>query len=422
MPKRKSKTIKKRKKVTPSLESNLKKEIKKIEQTKDVCVPVDKKTEELEKTRKALMNMLEDVEEARKKAEEEKDKTASIVNNLSDGLIVFNEKGRVILINPQTEKFLQLSSGDLLTKSIDELAIIPNVRPLARILGSETKGIFRKEITLRKNLTLEISTIPMIIGGVEFGNLVILHDITREKTIERMKTEFVSLAAHQLRTPLAAIKWTIKMLLDGDLGKINEDQREIIQKTYDSNERMINLINDLLDVTRIEEGRYLYKPVLADLKEIAGFVVKSHEDDIKRKGLKLNFNKPTDKIPRVMMDVEKIRLVVQNLIENAVKYTPTGGQINIYLKANEKEIELQVQDTGVGIPEDQQARIFTKFFRGANVMRMETEGSGLGIFISKNIVEAHGGKMWFDSEENKGTTFHFSLPIKKEFEEFLKEF
>ncbi|MFH1510013.1 MAG: ATP-binding protein [Candidatus Nealsonbacteria bacterium] len=381
-------------------------------------VKIDKSTEDLENSRKALMNMLEDVEEAKNRAEEEKSKTLSIVSNLFDGLIVIDKEGKIFLINKQAEKFLGLPVDELMGKTIEE----SKIHPLIKTLIGETEAIFRKEINIKKNLTVEISTISLMIKGTEMGTMIILHDITREKTIEAMKTEFVSLAAHQLRTPLAAIKWTIRMLLDGDLGEITLEQREMIKKTYQSNERMIILINDLLDVTRIEEGRYLYKPVSADLKSLVAFTIKPYKDELKRKNIKLEFKNSRDKIPRVLMDVEKIRLVIQNILENAIKYTLTGGKINIFLKVDKEAVEVQFQDDGVGIPKDQQKRIFTKFFRGANVIRMETEGSGLGIFISKNIIEAHEGKIWFESEEGKGTTFHFSLPIRKEFKEFLKEF
>jgi len=382
---------------------------------------VERRTKELKNSRKALINMLEDVEEARKTAEEEKDKTSAVVANLSDGLMVLDKDGKVFLVNPRAEEFLNVASKKVLGKTILELEENEKIKPLSKILNEGLEKVFRKEIDFGKDLTLEVSTVKMKIGSKELGEMIIFHDITREKTVERMKTEFVSLSAHQLRTPLAAIKWTIQMLLDGDIGEITPGQREIIEKTQKSNERMIGLINDLLDVTRIEEGRYLYKPALSDLGSVVQFVVNSQEDELKRKGLKLGFSKPKN-LPRVMVDVEKMRVVIQNLLENAIKYTPSGGKITISLKDNKTEVEFKIEDTGVGIPKDQQGRVFTKFFRGANVIRMETEGSGLGIFISKNIVEAHGGRMWFESEEGKGTTFHFTIPVKKEFEEFLKEF
>ncbi|MDD2697088.1 MAG: ATP-binding protein [Candidatus Pacebacteria bacterium] len=385
---------------------------------------VEERTRELEDSRKALMNMLEDVEDAREKAEEEKNKTLTIITNLSDGLLVFDRNNNLSLINPQAENFFSVKMKEIIGSSILELVKFPSLRTLVNLLGVEIKGIFRKELMVTENLTVEVSTVPMILGEEKLGTLVMLHDITREKMVERIKTEFVSLAAHQLRTPLSAIKWTLRMLLDGDLGEISKEQREFLDKTYQSNERMINLINDLLDVTRIEEGRYLYKPVLSAFENVVQFVVNSYQDEVKRKNITLEFKKPRTKLPRITIDVEKVRLAIQNLLDNAVRYTPSGGKITISLESlNEgKEIQLSIKDTGVGIPEDQKERVFTKFFRAANVMRMETEGSGLGLFITKNIIEAHGGKIWFESKEGEGTTFFFSIPIKKEFEEFLKEF
>ena len=185
---------------------------------------------------------------------------------------------------------------------------------------------------------------------------------------------------------------------------------------------MINLINDLLDVTRIEEGRYLFKPALVDIGEIVQSVVKSYKEEIKRKKIKFTFKEPAGKLPKVLVDVEKISLAIENLFNNAIRYTPSGGEVVISLEGGEKEIQFSVKDSGVGIPKDQKERIFTKFFRATNAIRIETEGSGLGLFITKNIIEAHSGKIWFESETGKGTIFYFTLPVKKEFEEFLKEF
>jgi len=378
--------------------------------------------EDMEKSKKALVNMLEDVEEARGKAEEEKNKTLIIIDNFADGLLVFDEGNKLSLINPQAEKFFDVKTKDLIGRSVLELSTFPTLDPLIRLLGKEIRGVFRKEISIKKDLTLEMSAVSVLRDGERLGALVILHDITREKIVERMKTEFVSVAAHQLRTPLSAIKWTLKMLLDGDLGKITKEQRNFIGKTYQSNERMIALINDLLDVTRIEEGRYVYKPILAEFEPIVQFIVNSYKEEVEKRKLKLEFKKPEKKLPRVMLDVEKMRLAIQNLLDNAVRYTAPGGQVTVSLKPGKKEIEFSVKDTGVGIPQDQQKRIFTKFFRGANVIRMETEGSGLGLFITKNIIEAHGGRIWFESEQNVGTTFYFTIPAQEEFPGFLREF
>lgn len=386
--------------------------------TKDL----EKKAEELEESKSALLNILEDVERARIETEEEKNKITAIINNLADGLLVFDTENKLILINPRAEDFFKFRAEETRDKTVLELAKLPSFKPLVNLLGEETQKIFRKEISLSENLILEISTVPILREEKKLGNLVILHDVSREKIVERMKTEFVSLVAHQLRTPLSAIKWTVKMLLDGDLGSITEEQRNFIEKTYSSNERMINLINDLLNVTRIEEGRYLYRPVLTSLEETIQPVINFYKGQIEKKKLRFEFKKPEKKLPKVLIDVEKMRLAVENLLDNAISYTRPGGYVTISLNYEKKKLKFLIQDTGIGIPKEQQKRVFTNFFRGTNAIRAETEGTGLGLFIVKNIIEAHGGEIWFESEENKGSTFFFTLPVEKEFDEFLKEF
>jgi len=366
---------------------------------------------ELTETRKALLNMLEDFEEARKIAEEEKEKTRAIVVSLTDGLIVLDKGERVSLINPQGESLLGIKIKDIEGKSWKELTEKSPFKEINQLI-LKNKNLFREEVSLEepKEEVLEATTVFL---ASRKERIIILHDISREKLIDRMKTEFLSLVAHQLRSPVSATKWTLRMLLDGDFGKITKKQREFIGKTYQVNERMINLINDLLNVTRIEEGRYLYKPTPEQLEDLVESVIKSLEEEIKKKKIKLEFKKPKEKFPPVKVDSEKIKLVIDNLLTNAIKYTPSEGEVTINLNFGKKEIEFSIKDTGIGIPKDQQEKVFSKFFRGANVMRMGIGGTGLGLFITKNIVEAHKGRIWFESKKEKGTTFHFTLPIEK---------
>jgi PAS domain S-box-containing protein len=383
---------------------------------------VKERTKELEDLKLALLNILEDVEGARKKAEEEKNKTLAVITNFTDGLVVFDKNNKLSLINTRAEYFFGVKSAEVFEKTFPEIYRLPSMSFLSGILEGGDEGVFRKEISLKEDLILEASKVPITRDKERVGILVVLHDITREKRVERMKSEFVSISAHQLRTPLAAIKWTLRMILDGDAGSVNQEQKELLNKTYLSNERMIFLINDLLDVTRIEEGRDLYKPILADIESVIQFVVNSYKEETQRRKIKLEFKKPASGAPKVLLDVEKMRLAIQNLLDNAIKYSLAGGEVTVSLRYDKKEIEVAVRDTGVGIPQYQRERIFTKFFRGSNVIKMETDGSGLGLFIVKNIIEAHGGRIWFASEENKGTTFYFTIPVREEFEEFLKDF
>jgi PAS domain S-box-containing protein len=384
------------------------------ERVRERTVELEKRTKELVDSRKALMNVLEDVEKARAGAEEERDKTLAIIENFPEGLLVFDRENKLSSINPRACQIFGVKPENLLGKGIADLKKIPSLVPLFKILGQDIKGVFKKELKLKENLILEVSSITVTREEEKIGTLCILRDITREKLIERMKTEFVSIAAHQLRTPLSAIKWTLRMILDGDLGEVQKEQREFLEKTYQSNERMIRLINDLLNVTRIEEGRFLYNIKKQDIIKIAQQVIDPLREVAERKGLKFEFQKPKRKLPEIEVDSEKISLCFQNLIENAIHYTKPGGKVKVSIKylKNKKEILISVQDTGIGIPKDQQQRVFSRFFRGANAIRAETEGTGLGLFIAKNIVTAHGGKIWFESEEGKGTTFYFTLPVK----------
>jgi PAS domain S-box-containing protein len=370
---------------------------------------------------KALIGGLEEakatleikVKERTRDLEEERNKTLAIINNFEDGILVFDETSKIVLINPRAKKMLNLEE-ELVGKNLNDLELLANFKPLIGLLKKKNEEIFRQEISFSESLIYQLTVIPLIREKKELGRIVVLHDISREKLVERMKSEFVSLAAHQLRTPLSAIKWITRMLLDGDLGELKREQKEFLEKTYLINERMISLINDLLNVARIEEGRYIYKLVLTDLVELIKKVVESRQRLIQEKKIKFEFKEGSEKLPLVLIDSAKMELAIENLLDNAIKYTKPGGKVTISLEKNPKEIKFKIEDTGVGIPQDQQERVFSKFFRGANVMKLETGGTGLGLFISKNIIEAHGGKIWFYSKENEGTTFYFTLPLKRD--------
>ena len=380
---------------------------------REILKELRRKADELERFRTALINMLEDVAKEREKAEKEKDKTSAIITNLADGLLFFDRNKNLLLINPQVESFLNVQAEEVVNFSIFKLVNVPNFSSLVKLIGKDLEEVSRREFLVgtKKNLTLEVSIISVMSEGEKLGTLVILHDVTREKVVERMKSEFVSIAAHQLRTPLSAIKWTLKMLLDGDLGKITDEQKGFIERTYGSNEQMIDLVNDLLNVTRIEEGRYLYKPVFADLAEIVREEIDSLEREAEKNKIVVKFKAPKEKLPKVKVDMEKIKLAIYNLVNNAISYTPKAGEVTISLYSKKEGLEFSVKDTGIGILKEQQARVFTKFFRGSNAVKKETSGSGLGLYIAKNIIESHKGRIWFESKEGEGTTFYFILPV-----------
>jgi signal transduction histidine kinase len=238
----------------------------------------------------------------------------------------------------------------------------------------------------------------------------------RLKELDQLKTEFISVASHQLRTPLSGIKWALKMLLDRDLGALSPDQEELVHKSYLSNERMIALINDLLDVSRIEENRFEYNFRDQQLPLLMKEVMEEMQHLAQEKRISIHLELQTTELPGVRIDNQKMQLALTNLLDNSIKYTPSGGTITIRIYPDKQDIVVSIQDSGVGIPIVQQGRIFAKFFRGDNVIRMQTEGTGLGLFIAKSIIQKHNGRIWFESSEGKGTTFYIALPKASETE------
>jgi len=352
---------------------------------------------------------------------EEINKVLAVLAYFTDGVLVFDHNKKISLINPQAENIFGVKKEEVLGKPLFQLNEFPNFKPLVSLLGGEIQEFQKKEVVINKNLILEVSSSHIAAGSQKAGALIVLHNITREKLVETMKSEFVTLAAHQLRTPTSAVKWSLRMLLDGDLGKMPEEQRKVIEEAYQTNDKAIQLLNDLLNVARIEEGKFLSKIVSSNLGGLIKSVVQTFSKEIRKKKINFSLEFSDASLPKIMLDVDKMRMALENLIDNAVRYTLSGGKIVISVSADDKEIEVKIKDTGIGIPEDQQSKMFAKFFRAENAMKTETEGTGLGLFVAKYIIEAHGGRIWFESKLDKGSVFCFTLPIKKEFAEYLTE-
>lgn len=235
----------------------------------------------------------------------------------------------------------------------------------------------------------------------------------RLRALDQMKSEFVSVVTHQLRTPLSGIRWTLAMLLNNDLGALNESQRTFIQKSYDSNNRMIELLNDMLLSDRIDSGKFAPTGESSPLPETVETLLSEMAPVALQKGVTISFVHTAPTYERVAIAAEHMRAVLQNLLENAVKYSNKGSTVTLELRSGAGVITFVVSDTGIGIPEESQKNVFARFFRAPNAVKLETDGSGLGLFIARSIVEQNGGKIWFESTEGKGTTFYVELPVKK---------
>lgn len=237
------------------------------------------------------------------------------------------------------------------------------------------------------------------------------HDITKTKAVERTKSEFISLASHQLRTPLSAAKWFGKMLMDGEAGELTKTQKEYLRKVNESNEREIQLVNSLLSVSRIESGKIKIEPKETDVRNLIGSVISDIEVNLQKSSRKIKFVAEKE-LPLMLIDPDLIRHVLVNLLTNSVRYTKENGKIDVEAKVTNGEFVVKIADDGIGVPQEEQKRLFEKFFRATNALKKETDGSGLGLYLAKTIIESSGGKIWFKSKENHGTTFWFSLPLK----------
>lgn len=229
--------------------------------------------------------------------------------------------------------------------------------------------------------------------------------------LNKMKSEFVSVASHQLRTPLSAIKWETELLLTKFKRGLNDKQLKNIENIDSLSTRMTKLVNDLLDVARIEQKRLILKKEPSDLSKIAEEVCDEAMIVAKARNIEIDSNLAKN-IPKISSDPNRLKMVMENLVNNAIKYTTNRGKIEIKLSKKNGTLTFSVKDNGVGIPEEQHDRVFDKFFRSDNVVKYQTEGTGLGLYISKNIIEQLGGKIWFQSVEGLGSIFSFSLPIK----------
>lgn len=230
--------------------------------------------------------------------------------------------------------------------------------------------------------------------------------------LNKMKSEFVSVASHQLRTPLSAIRWETELLLSKFKRGLNKKQLKNIENIDQLSIRMIRLVNDLLDVARIDQNRLVLRKEPVDLCKIIEEIVSETVPIARSRNIEITSNW-TKNNPKIIGDAIRLKMVVENLINNSIKYTTNRGKIDIKVAKKGNSLVFSIKDNGVGIPEEQQGRVFDKFFRSDNIVKYQTEGTGLGLYISKSIVEQLGGEIWFQSVENLGSIFSFSLPIDK---------
>ncbi|HSH55592.1 MAG TPA: ATP-binding protein [Candidatus Limnocylindrales bacterium] len=232
------------------------------------------------------------------------------------------------------------------------------------------------------------------------------------EALDETKDDFISMASHQLRTPLTSVKGYLSMVLEGDAGELTDMQRKMLDQSYLSSQRMVFLIADLLNVSRLKTGKFVIEPTRLHLQRVVQDEVNQLKETAKSRKLKLTYDKPAH-MPELVMDETKIRQVLMNFIDNAIYYTPAGGEIHVSLKETDQTIEFRVNDSGIGVPRQEQPHLFTKFYRAGNARRARPDGTGLGLFMAKKVIIAQGGALIFESQEGKGSTFGFIFPKAK---------
>jgi PAS domain S-box-containing protein len=375
--------------------------------------------------------------------EESKAKDGAILASIGDAMVVVDQEGKIIFVNSVFEELLLWKRAEIIGKRMVE--IIPREdeqgitvpfeeRILSLVLSGKkvttTTTTTTAAYTTNTNITntpvvllpsyyylrkdksrfFAAGTVsPIMLGTTVIGAVEIFRDITKEKEIDKAKSEFVSLASHQLRTPTTSINWYSEMLLGEEVGPLNQKQKQYCQEIHHGNQRMIELMNALLTVSRIELGTFIIEPTLISISDIAEDVLEELQTLIIEK--KLQVDKEYDSENSIIAsDATLIRIVFQNLLANAVEYSQKEGVIRVAIKKTHSGIQIKIADNGCGVPPEAQGKLFLKFFRASNAQITKPDGTGLGLYIAKSIVEALGGTISFKSKEDVGTEFVVALP------------
>ncbi len=353
----------------------------------------------------------------------ESSRLRAILEAVADGVLVTEADGTISLLNASATEILGLDDSQVVSKSLENFiglfgragrVWLDTIRSWSEDASAYRPGeTFTEQITLEDGRVVAVSLAPVATRNEFLGTVSIFRDITHQVEVDRLKSEFVATVSHELRTPMTSIRGYVDILLMGAAGPLNEQQINFLKVVQSNTERLNILVNDLLDISRIEAGKITLTFQSVDLLEIANEVAtdlqrRSDEED---KQIRIEIERP-ETAPRATGDPERVRQIFENLIENAYNYTPPGGEIRVRFHTRENFIQIDIQDNGVGIAPDEQKRIFERFYRGEDPLVLATPGTGLGLSIVQHLIELHGGQIWIESQgiPGQGSTFSFTLP------------
>jgi signal transduction histidine kinase len=351
------------------------------------------------------------------------DEIASVLYGLEDAVIAYTKEFVITMVNPSAERLFGIPANELMGMAIKpqhaqdarfkRLAqvIYPSLAPV--MVPRSALGAYPQLIDVSFEdppLELRITTAPMRDAtGVITGFMKLMRDRTREVELLRSKSDFITIASHQLRTPLTEISWALESV--AGTPTLDDNSKQLLARTLESVRTLIRTTEDLLGVAKIEEGRFGYQFAAVDIRAFLDELLGKLLPVVQGAGLQLYFDRGQGDLPPVYMDKEKISMVVNNLVENAVRYNVPHGEITVSVEVvpTEPYVRVSVKDTGIGIPPEAVNSMFNRFFRADNARKAVANGSGLGLYIAKNIIQSHGGQIGVSSEVNRGSTFYFTL-------------
>ncbi len=357
----------------------------------------------------------------------EHEELQGIVSNLSDAVIAYDQDFKILVFNAAAERVFNVKADEVLGKSFtlelkDDpkarkfrvllMVLFPALAPIIVRRSDPSESLQVLDISLSDPpVELRITTSRIIdADGQTLGSVKVVHDRTRELEMLRSKSEFIAVASHQLRAPLTALSWAFE-----ELSKESDEvaRNELIVAATQATKHLLKIVDDLLDVARIEEGRFGYQFQEVNIVSFLEGALAQATLVARQYNIRVYFDRPKEDAIQVMIDPQKLGAALSNLIDNAIKYNTRNGELILKVERmpNKPYLKISVHDTGIGIPPEVIDRLFTKFFRSENAMKTATEGTGLGLYITKNIINRHGGEIWAESVLDRGSTFFFTLPL-----------
>lgn len=378
---------------------------------------------DLENAKKAALNVLEDLEEERRRLAHINARDEALLESIGEGVVAIEQDGVVIVMNRAAEDLLGYNSSELMGKSyVDEVVLEDaeghTIRSMLRPISIALTGKASTTINchyVRKDGTkfpVAETTTPVFLDGEPMGAIVVFRDITHEKELEKLRTDFLALASHQLRTPLSGTKWLVETLQRGIIGALNPKQKEYIDRLYQINERMIGLVADMLNVLMLESGIAVMKKQEISAEKIFDELFLMMEPASRNRKVRLVNAFKDHKAVYVQSDPQALRSILESLVSNAINYSAEGNEVIVNATEEPSAVVFSVSDTGIGIPKEEQKKIFERFYRSSNAKEFKTEGTGLGLYTAFLLAQKIGGQVYFESEENKGTTFSLRIPKK----------